>query len=211
MRACSLFGPSPSSCDFIQPDEVRRNYRSMLLTGGEVPDVDLNKELDLMEALIKVHLKGYQVWSVPSIFLPYSANLCDRQHRKLIVLAMNDSSRELGFCSRALQIDAKNYHTWAYRHWALCHFYPPSNPSSKPVWDSEITYSESLINEDLRNNSAWNYRYFVIFENGVYENEMQNKVKEEIEFTQDQLKLAPNNASAWNYLRGCVYHILSVS
>ena len=39
----------------------------MLLTSSGL-DVDLNAELDLMEALIKVHLKGYQVWFVTSFY-----------------------------------------------------------------------------------------------------------------------------------------------
>lgn len=50
------------------------NYRTMLLTSSGL-DVDLNAELDLMEALIKVHLKGYQVWFVIS---PCSLKLTDR-------------------------------------------------------------------------------------------------------------------------------------
>lgn len=53
------------------------NYRSMLLTSAGL-DVDLNKELDLMEALIKVHLKGYQVWFVSPMFqkVKISSNQC---------------------------------------------------------------------------------------------------------------------------------------
>ena len=30
------------------------------------------------------------------------------------------------------------------------------------VWDGELDYVSRLITEDVRNNSAWNQRYFVI-------------------------------------------------
>lgn len=134
-----------------------------------------------------------------------------RQHRKLVVLALGDPSRELGFCTRALNIDSKNYHTWAYRHWVLCHFWPSPTRSAEPlseakaeenqaVWAGELDYAESLLADDIRNNSAWAHRFFVGFENGLYP--LQEMAKSELEWVWDKIKLAPNNASAWNYLRG---------
>lgn len=32
------------------------------------------------------------------------------------------------------------------------------------LWNdnAELEYSQKLIDEDIRNNSAWNYRYFVV-------------------------------------------------
>lgn len=35
------------------------------------------------------------------------------------------------------------------------------------MWDGELAYADKLLEEDLRNNSAWNHRFFVAFESGM--------------------------------------------
>lgn len=102
-----------------------------------------------------------------------SSYFIHRQHRRTIVLALDSPSRELGFTARALTFDAKNYHTWAYRQWVLCHFYASSRGTAaasdlnrSQVWIDELEYTASLLQEDVRNNSAWNHRFFVAFESG---------------------------------------------
>lgn len=67
------------------------------------------------------------------------------------------------------------------------------------LYDNELNYVEDLLENDVRNNSAWNERYFVInnttgFIDGVLERE--------IRYTLDKIKNAKENESAWNYLRG---------
>lgn len=116
---------------------------------------DLNKELDMMDNLIKEHIKSYQVW----------------QHRRTIVTDLNDSSREIDFTKRALEVDDKNYHTWAYRQWVLCHFFSGGEASGgkdansfEEVWQRELDYTNELLVLDTRNNSVWNHRFFVSFE-----------------------------------------------
>ena len=78
-----------------------------------------------------------------------------------------------------------------------------------------------MIDEDVRNNSAWNHRWFLRFgaedlrvaeesgggmgglkgKNGIVDEEL---VDLEIEYAQGKIELAPMNLSAWNYLRGVV-------
>ncbi|TNY23470.1 hypothetical protein DMC30DRAFT_414158 [Rhodotorula diobovata] len=151
----------------------------------------MTDELDLLDQLVKFHLKSYQVW----------------QHRRTIVLALDDPSRELDFTAKALAIDAKNYHTWAYRQWALCHFHSdrsgPGSARASPeerqrVWDGELSYVDGLLESDIRNNSAWNHRFFVAFESGNGGDAGQR----ELRYVREKLALSPNNPSAWNYLRG---------
>ena len=103
-----------------------------------------------------------------------------RQHRRTIVLALDDPSRELDFTAKALSIDEKNYHTWAYRQWVLCHFWADRSVAPgalaaqsdarraevERVWAGELEYVERLLDSDVRNNSAWNHRFFVAFESG---------------------------------------------
>ncbi|SCV67471.1 BQ2448_5082 [Microbotryum intermedium] len=174
---------------------------------------DLTKELDLMDELIKEHLKSYQVW----------------QHRRTIVIALDSSSREIPFTTRALAFDAKNYHTWAYRQWALLHFFTSSdtaiaNSTSEPdqdvasastaqqdrhrsskVWDDELKYTQELLDKDVRNNSAWNHRFWVGFESGMG-GDLEEVLERELRYVKDKLALSPNNPSAWNYLRGILKH-----
>ncbi|KWU46260.1 protein prenylyltransferase, partial [Rhodotorula sp. JG-1b] len=156
---------------------------------------NLSEELELLDQLVKHHLKSYQVW----------------QHRRTIVLALNDPSRELEFTAKALALDAKNYHTWAYRQWVLMHFWPAPassscaagstetrSPAAREVWDGEIAYADKLLQEDLRNNSAWSHRFFVAFESGMG----GDCAEREIRYAKEKLAISPNNPSAWNYLRG---------
>eukprot|EP01130_Rhizamoeba_saxonica_P005629 TRINITY_DN2244_c0_g1_i2.p1 TRINITY_DN2244_c0_g1~~TRINITY_DN2244_c0_g1_i2.p1 ORF type:complete len:174 (+),score=44.17 TRINITY_DN2244_c0_g1_i2:478-999(+) len=89
-----------------------------------------------------------------------------------------------------LEKDAKNYHAWTIRQWALKFF---------GLWDNELEYVDKLLNLDVRNNSAWNQRFFVIESTTGYTNEV---LKAEIIYTQEKLKRGSNNTSAWNYLRG---------
>ncbi|BGO99526.1 CAAX geranylgeranyltransferase alpha subunit [Rhodotorula toruloides] len=155
---------------------------------------NLSEELDLLDQLVKYHLKSYQVW----------------QHRRNIVLALDDPSRERDFTSKALALDAKNYHTWAYRQWVLCHFYssrsfpdstfpsPEKAEEAQKVWDGELEYVEELLTKDIRNNSAWNHRFFVCFESGMG----GDCGEREVRYAKEKLAISPNNPSAWNYLRG---------
>ncbi|KAL8868180.1 MAG: hypothetical protein Q9174_005156 [Haloplaca sp. 1 TL-2023] len=104
-----------------------------------------------------------------------------------------------------LSKDTKNYHVWSYRQWLCRHF---------SLWDTtEIPYVDSLLTLDVRNNSAWNHRWFVLFgqhidpKSGKGMHEAGNIVDEdlldeEVEYTKEKIGLAPQNASAWNYLRG---------
>ncbi|BGP39772.1 CAAX geranylgeranyltransferase alpha subunit [Rhodotorula kratochvilovae] len=157
---------------------------------------DMTAELDFLDQAVQYHLKSYQVW----------------QHRRTIILALNDPSRELDFTAKALAIDAKNYHTWAYRQWVLCHFWSARSlaPEARNaesddrrkevqgVWDGELAYVDKLLEEDIRNNSAWNHRFFVAFESGMG----GDAGEREIRYAKEKLAISPNNPSAWNYLRG---------
>ena len=184
-------------------------YRSHILLSFNEPQ-RLRDELDFLEALAHSNMKNYQVW----------------QHRRLIVSALGDPSRELAFVAENLERDAKNYHTWAYRQWILAHFAGLDNVADKQkagpgagqfphLWDGELAYTEQLLNEDVRNNSAWNHRWFCIFgrkarkpsssdDDAVraWEEDLKKAIRVEIGFTKAQIALAPNNNSAWNYLRG---------
>jgi len=108
-------------------------------------------------------------------------------------------STELTFLTRMLAKDVKNYHVWSYRQWLVTHF---SLWASFPT-STELAYIESLLAADVRNNSAWNHRWFVVFGEAKSTKPIPEEVWErEISFAKTKICVAPQNQSAWNYLKG---------
>ncbi|OCH86328.1 protein prenylyltransferase [Obba rivulosa] len=150
----------------------------------------LKAELELMDNFAIQFLKTYQVW----------------HHRRLLLGALRSvdvAVRELAFVTRTLRTDTKNYHTWSYRQWILAHF----NDEAR-LWPGELPWVEELLEEDVRNNSAWHHRFFVVWQSGVRRDEVDREevLRRELAFTKEKISLAPNNQSAWNYLRGVLDH-----
>ena len=68
-------------------------------------------------------------------------------------------------------------------------------------WDAELNYIDSMIAEDLRNNSAWNQRYFAITRCRTIP--ISNDVRQrELNYAFEWIKKAPNNQSPWTYIKG---------
>lgn len=67
------------------------------------------------------------------------------------------------------------------------------------LFDGELEYVDSLLQTDIRNNSAWNQRYFVVNNTTGFKEEV---VSREIDYTLNKINIAKENESAWNYLRG---------
>jgi protein farnesyltransferase/geranylgeranyltransferase type-1 subunit alpha len=122
--------------------------------------------------------------------------------------------KEMDFLMEMFAQDSKNYHVWTYRHWLVRHF---------ELWDSprEIADINSLINSDVRNNSAWNHRYMLRFgprsdqpdgglvnangppsEKGRLVVVDEDLVDEELQYAQVKIASAPENRSPWSYARG---------
>ena len=55
------------------------------------------------------------------------------------------------------------------------------------------------MQDDIRNNSAWNQRYFVIAHTTGFKDEI---VERELDYVEQRIVAYPDNESAWNYLRG---------
>jgi protein farnesyltransferase/geranylgeranyltransferase type-1 subunit alpha len=122
-------------------------------------------------------------------------------------------TEEQDFLQKMFDLDAKNYHVWSYRQWMVRHF---------NLWDSEREMHdvEALLNSDVRNNSAWNHRYFLRFApreglaagmpttnaegepRGRLQVVDEELIDAELEFAKEKILLAPNNRSPWVYARG---------
>lgn len=66
------------------------------------------------------------------------------------------------------------------------------------LFEKELAFVDNLISQDMRNNSAWNQRYFVINNS----NPNTETILEELKYTFGKIELLSKNESAWNYLRG---------
>ncbi|SJX61569.1 related to Protein farnesyltransferase alpha subunit [Sporisorium reilianum f. sp. reilianum] len=167
----------------------------------------LRAELGWLDELAHKNMKSYQVW----------------QHRRLVVSALGEPGRELDFVRENLDRDSKNYHTWGYRQWVLAHFggltLDKGGEGGKgaaqfpQLWDGEAAYIDELLRQDVRNNSAWNHRWFTLFARyGLTGSTcsptthldlptLQKQISFEKAYTKASLASVPNNASAWTYLR----------
>ncbi|KAF2671525.1 farnesyltransferas-like protein [Microthyrium microscopicum] len=152
-------------------------YRFRTLSA--LPTASLTTELTtFLNPLSLRHLKNYQIW----------------HHRQLLVSAIGSYEGEAEFLVDMFAKDAKNYHVWSYRQWLVRHFKLFHSAS-------ELAFTEQLIGEDVRNNSAWNHRWHVNFADGDGLSD-SGLVAKELEYAMGKIELAAQNESAWNYLRG---------
>lgn len=69
------------------------------------------------------------------------------------------------------------------------------------LYEGELNYVDQLLQDDVKNNSAWNQRYFVVNNTTGFTPEV---LEWEIDYTLSKIRTAIENESAWNYLRGSV-------
>ena len=160
-----------------------------------------------MDELAVKFLKTYQVW----------------HHRRLLVSITRKAKQELAFIQKGLKVDEKNYHTWSYRQWILAHFGGTGNTTitsttrsttsdenqlDNSLWEGELDFIESMLISDIRNNSAWHHRFFVVWACGIREGEENRAhvLKRELTYVKHSISIVPNNPAAWNYLRGILQH-----
>jgi len=97
--------------------------------------------------------------------------------------------RELDFAHKQILLDEKNLHAWAHRQWAVDFF---------SAWDGELAWVHALLESDVRNNSAWNHRFYV----ATHQQPVAAARRAEADYALAAIGKAPNNESAWSYLRG---------
>lgn len=61
-----------------------------------------------------------------------------------------------------------------------------------------MAYIDKLLSADVRNNSAWNQRFFVLKHLGL----TRETVQREIHYAMNRIRLIKNNESSWNFLKG---------
>lgn len=66
------------------------------------------------------------------------------------------------------------------------------------MFDNELMYVDKLIAADVRNNSAWNQRIFVLKYTGLSPETLQV----ELRYVMNRIQIVKENESSWNFLRG---------
>ena len=69
-----------------------------------------------------------------------------------------------------------------------------------------MEYVERLLEEDIRNNSAWNQRMFVL--SHTVQKVTGEILDRELKFAMNAITKVPGNESSWNYLAGYVLLIM---
>ncbi|KAF3348088.1 Malic acid transport protein [Verticillium dahliae VDG2] len=95
------------------------------------------------------HLKNYQIWHHRQLLLDHVHARIGSDATAVKKLAHDESH----FLRLILAEDTKNYHVWSYRQYLVRRL---------GLWTAqELAATQTLIEDDVRNNSAWSHRFFV--------------------------------------------------
>lgn len=168
----------------------------------------IGDELEWLNEVSLQNQKNYQIWHHRQLLLDHLYPSISSNRAAVLRLARS----EINFLTQMFAYDSKNYHVWSYRQYVVRKLavFPSQVGDEKP---SEIASVEKLIEEDVRNNSAWSHRFFVVFCDPAISTEGKRQtdydeavpsdvVEREIKFAENQIWLAPQNQSPWNYMRG---------
>lgn len=143
----------------------------------------LLEDYEWLNETTKKTAKNYQIWHYrqclkPTVDHPVYTNIYFAMERYIVELILSD--------------EAKNYHAWSHLQWIV-----KNTPKEFQLTvEEEITYIEWLLNQDVYNNSAWSYRFFIV-SLAPFSESLVNK---EIKYCQFAISESPQNESAWNYL-----------
>jgi protein farnesyltransferase/geranylgeranyltransferase type-1 subunit alpha len=68
--------------------------------------------------------------------------------------------------------------------------------------ETEIAFTDRLIEADILNNSAWSHRFYCLFTLGDSKETKDQVIESELDNVKQIIRKLSSNATAWNYLRG---------
>jgi protein farnesyltransferase/geranylgeranyltransferase type-1 subunit alpha len=173
-------------------------YRASTISALSYPIPD---ELTWVNDIALDNQKNYQIWHHRQILIDDLYSQISSDPASIQALAKS----EIDFMNQMFDEDSKNYHVWSYRQYLV---------RKLDLFNKEELVSiEELLRKDIRNNSAWSHRFFVVFSDprhstpGSRATEYDPLIPDsildrEIEFAKAATFEAPQNQSPWNYLRG---------
>lgn len=218
-------------------------------TPAETDEIDetlwnhVKEEIKWLDEVSFRNLKNYQIWHhrhALADLLPPDPSTVTTPETVQSALSTFIASEQT-FLAQILSLDTKNYHVWSYRQWLCTRFpsfllpcpsttFPTPSIASTYQTHSEIAAMNTMITEDVHNNSAWSHRYFLLFGHHeltfaqsqspplilkqVNEEKLLHQaglidtdlITAEIEYTKSEIRRAPQNGSSWNYLYGVLKH-----
>lgn len=150
---------------------------------------DADDELKWCAELAINNEKNYQIWQYRELIIELKIRYDLGQDRRKYCL-----EDEYDIIHQMLDSDEKNYHVWSHKRWLVSYFGLFQDVR-------ELDYTKELIEKDVRNNSAWNFRHFLIFgtdEDSTVEDEW---ILREINFTKHYIESSITNPSSWNYMK----------
>lgn len=170
----------------------RRHIISSLLSASDATDTqpfDWQKELVFTMAQLKKFPKVYWIWS----------------HRTWCLRTINNVGMweaELKLVGKMLQLDARNYHGWAYRRYVVSQLETMTGESRVL---SEFEYTTEKINANISNYSAWHQRatlYPQMFSSRKQDTEaVKELISTEVMYITNGIFTDADDQSVWMYLK----------
>jgi len=173
-------------------------YRASIIAALEIP---IPEEIAWLNEVALANLKNYQIWHHRHLLIDNYYPTIASSPDEVAKFAKSESD----FLVTMLAEDTKNYHVWSYRSYLV---------RKLGMWTAdELASVEAMIDDDVRNNSAWSHRFFLVFSdpaNSTPDSPATRPdpavpaalVDREVLYAEDKIRLAPQNQSPWNYLRG---------
>jgi protein farnesyltransferase/geranylgeranyltransferase type-1 subunit alpha len=163
----------------------------------------------------------------------------DGDDNALLLLLKERIDSELEYLRTVARADGKNYHAWSYRQFLLLLMrkVPTVRPSEQGtdkadyddddddddddnVWSKELEYASELLDDDCRNNSAWNHRWFVLVMSDAGATSRRTTVEapgatavldehvvaREVRYALEVARIDPHNESPWRFFVALVRH-----
>ncbi|KAF8599582.1 rab-protein geranylgeranyltransferase [Ceratobasidium sp. AG-I] len=178
------------------------NFRRTIFMNGIFPKSSpeeiftaLDADLMLTFSALQVHPKVYWLWNHRRWCLQNIPDGPDSAEKSWKSITW---AREMAIVEKMLDRDARNFHAWNYRRYALASM--PESDRRSP--QSELAYTTRKIEQNFSNFSAWHQRTKVFGTIWQEHPEAEAEAKpEEFEFVRNALWTDPGDQSAWLYHR----------
>lgn len=179
-------------------------YRFKIIQHLQLPVPD---EIKWLNEVALNNLKNYQIWHHRQLLLDYYYPILTMDSANAAAAAADFARTEREFIATMLAEDTKNYHVWSYRLSMV--------KKLNQFNTAEFASTQNLIEDDVRNNSAWSHRFFLTCSDpehstpGSTPTEHDPKIPDsiidkEIKYAQEKILLAPQNQSPWNYMQALI-------